>query len=135
MSKIICDVCGTAFPETDSHCPICGCAKSPLAQPVAEEASPSDMEKPAAGNYPKGGRFVKEPAKRREPAFAAPKAQKRRRDDDEDEAPQQSIKLCLGSGNRDDFYDVFFTCFKPHCGAALNAVMIADGIAHGETVQ
>ncbi len=93
MSKVICDVCGTAFPETDSHCPICGCAKSPLAQPVAEETSQSDMQKPAAATSAKGGRFAKEPARRREPAFAAKKAAKpRRSDDDENDAPQQSNK-------------------------------------------
>ena len=33
--KVICDVCGTTFPETATHCPICGCAKSPAAQTVA----------------------------------------------------------------------------------------------------
>lgn len=93
MSKVICDVCGTAFPETDSHCPICGCAKSPLAQPVAEETSQFDMEKPATATSTKGGRFAKEPAKRREPAFAAKKASMRRpKDDEEDDAPQQSNK-------------------------------------------
>lgn len=90
MSKVICDVCGTAFPETDSHCPICGCAKSPLAQPVADEAPQTDIQKPAGGTYAKGGRFAKEPAKRREPAFAAPK--RRRKDEEEDDAPQQSNK-------------------------------------------
>ena len=27
MSKIICDVCGTSYPETAAACPICGCAR------------------------------------------------------------------------------------------------------------
>ena len=27
MSKIVCDICGTSFPETEDCCPICGCAK------------------------------------------------------------------------------------------------------------
>ena len=27
MSKIICDICGTSYPETEDCCPICGCAK------------------------------------------------------------------------------------------------------------
>ena len=25
MSKVICDVCGTTYPDTASVCPICGC--------------------------------------------------------------------------------------------------------------
>ena len=24
MSKIICDICGTSYPETSEQCPICG---------------------------------------------------------------------------------------------------------------
>ncbi len=27
MSKIICDICGTSYPETEERCPICGCAR------------------------------------------------------------------------------------------------------------
>ena len=27
MSKIICDICGTSYPDTADCCPICGCAK------------------------------------------------------------------------------------------------------------
>ena len=27
MSKIICDICGTAYPDTAAECPVCGCAK------------------------------------------------------------------------------------------------------------
>ena len=38
MSKVICDVCGTTYPETAQQCPICGCAKNTTAQTVAGEA-------------------------------------------------------------------------------------------------
>lgn len=58
MSKIICDVCGTAFPETATNCPICGCAKAPDAQAVDIEDT-QYIEKPAANQYAKGGRFAK----------------------------------------------------------------------------
>jgi len=27
MSKIICEICGTSYPETEEKCPICGCSK------------------------------------------------------------------------------------------------------------
>ena len=27
MSKIICDICGTTYSDTEAECPICGCAK------------------------------------------------------------------------------------------------------------
>ena len=48
MSKIICDVCGTSYPETANQCPICGCAKS-----VAGDT----LDTGASYTYVKGGRF------------------------------------------------------------------------------
>lgn len=49
MNKIICDVCGTAYPETSSQCPICGYVK-----PSKAKAAPKED-----GGYVhvKGGRF------------------------------------------------------------------------------
>ncbi len=49
MNKIVCDVCGTSYPETAVQCPICGTAKT-------------DSAKTTAGGetgyaYVKGGRF------------------------------------------------------------------------------
>lgn len=54
MSKIICDVCGSAYSDTASQCPICGTAR--------RDASPtvSNASEDAAGNgytYVRGGRF------------------------------------------------------------------------------
>ncbi len=36
MSKIVCDVCGSSYSETEMQCPICGTAKSEEAKPVVE---------------------------------------------------------------------------------------------------
>lgn len=64
MNKIICDVCGTAYPETSSQCPICGFART------AEAVSSGDQlaENAAAAstyNYVKGGRFSKSNVRKR----------------------------------------------------------------------
>ena len=64
MSKIICDVCGTSFPETATHCPICGCAKSADAQAVTTGETQFSQEKAPVQNYGKGGRFAKNNTKR-----------------------------------------------------------------------
>ncbi|MBE6933726.1 MAG: hypothetical protein E7462_01550 [Ruminococcaceae bacterium] len=64
MSKIICDVCGTSFPETSTNCPICGCAKAPDAQPVMTEETFPVQQKPAADSRPKGGRFAQNNTRR-----------------------------------------------------------------------
>ena len=57
--KVICDVCGTTFPETAENCPICGCAKSPAAQTVAGDDVQSVREGFASNSTMKGGRFSK----------------------------------------------------------------------------
>lgn len=53
MSKIICDVCGSAYADTASQCPICGTAKrdTSVTKPEAETVESSSY------NYVKGGRF------------------------------------------------------------------------------
>ena len=61
MSKIICDVCGTAFPETATQCPICGCARGTADQAVIADNSPEDT----SYVYTKGGRFSKRNVRRR----------------------------------------------------------------------
>lgn len=55
MNKVICDVCGTSYPETASQCPICGCAKP--------ENPASDGQQ--TYTYVKGGRFSEKNVRRR----------------------------------------------------------------------
>ena len=44
MSKIICDVCGTAFPENTAQCPICGSDGSFAVAPTEEEQAAAAAE-------------------------------------------------------------------------------------------
>lgn len=63
MSKIICEVCGTAYPEASTQCPICGCVRPADAQSV-----PSGLEEKAperAYQHVKGGRFSKSNVRKR----------------------------------------------------------------------
>lgn len=55
MSKIICDVCGTSYPETSAQCPICGCVRPADAQGIAEEHT--EVHDSGTYHYVKGGRF------------------------------------------------------------------------------
>lgn len=63
MSKIICDVCGTVYPETTTQCPICGYVHP------AESAGSSGVSSNENGTrtytYVKGGRFSKSNVKKR----------------------------------------------------------------------
>lgn len=54
MEKIICDVCGYEYPETEAQCPLCGCAKKDVAKAAA--VSTPETQAPA-DSHVKGGRF------------------------------------------------------------------------------
>lgn len=43
MSKIVCDICGTTYSETETQCPICGCTKDSGAAILAEELQKEDL--------------------------------------------------------------------------------------------
>lgn len=75
MSKILCDVCGTSYPETAAQCPICGCVRPGEAQSVISDTSEGND----GYTYVKGGRFSKSNVRKRnktsgsyEPASAQP---------------------------------------------------------------
>ena len=63
MSKIICDVCGTVYPETATQCPICGCAKSADSRTVTGDKVSSEAA--ASYQFVKGGRFSKKNVNKR----------------------------------------------------------------------
>ena len=65
MSKIICDVCGTSYPETATHCPICGCVRPGDAKVVAGDTNEPEAQASGSYNYVKGGRFSKTNVKKR----------------------------------------------------------------------
>jgi len=64
MSKIICDICGTSYPETASQCPICGCVRPGDVQRVSDE-SKNEGNNTSTYTYVKGGRFSKSNVKKR----------------------------------------------------------------------
>lgn len=60
MSKVICDVCGTSYPDTATQCPICGYVRTSSTQSDAEQTKTEDSY-----TYVKGGRFSKANVKKR----------------------------------------------------------------------
>lgn len=73
MSKIICDVCGTAYPETAAQCPICGCARPGSAKTVA--GNNTDGGESSGYTFVKGGRFSKKNVRKRNKEIQARQAQ------------------------------------------------------------
>ena len=64
MSKIICDICGTSYPETATQCPVCGCVRPGDVKRVTSEVK-SDGNVSTGYTYVKGGRFSKTNVKKR----------------------------------------------------------------------
>lgn len=62
MNKVICDICGTDYPETATQCPICGCAKADSGQTAAGNAA---GEENSGYTYVRGGRFSKANVRKR----------------------------------------------------------------------
>ena len=68
MNKVICDICGTAYPETASQCPICGHARSADQKIITDSA---DGELAAGRTHVRGGRFSKANVRKRNRAVLA----------------------------------------------------------------
>lgn len=64
MSKIICDICGTSYPETAKQCPICGSVRPGDAKSVTNQVN-TDGNVSTGYTYVKGGRFSKSNVKKR----------------------------------------------------------------------
>lgn len=59
MSKIICDVCGSRYPDTSAQCPICGCVNNKAVKAPEEIREPAvKVDLPERASTP-GGRFSK----------------------------------------------------------------------------
>ena len=81
MSKIICDVCGTAFAENAAQCPICGSAKR--RNPVTVNGN-NDAAEESGYKTVKGGRFSKRNVRKRNQESAR-QSQPERSDNGQDE--------------------------------------------------
>ena len=64
MSKIICDVCGTRYPDSSEQCPICGCVRNVVAEPQEEPIFEEEIAAPARQPV-RGGRFSKANVRKR----------------------------------------------------------------------
>ena len=59
MNKIICNICGTSYPENATQCPICGFSRS------SDNAETASTDNENTYQYVKGGRFSKSNVKKR----------------------------------------------------------------------
>lgn len=92
MSKIICDVCGTSYPETATQCPICGCVRPADVVTVNNDSSSNDAQNKGSYTYVKGGRFSKTNVKKRNSASSNPQSEDDRLADEPQEEKAKGDK-------------------------------------------
>ncbi len=68
MGKVICEICGTSYPETAEQCPICGNVRS-ADSVVADDGQEGNTARESGYTYVKGGRFSKANVKKRNKAL------------------------------------------------------------------
>ena len=93
MSKIICDVCGTAYPENAVQCPICGSAKTADARIVSGNRPAADGQEKSSYQYVKGGRFSKKNVRKRNQEMARMNQQPSGQDGEEEKSNRGLIIL------------------------------------------
>ena len=104
MSKIICDICGTRYPDSAEQCPICGCVHNPGAEQDLEVETVMEEEFVAsAAKAERGGHFSKSNVRKRnrnlpiyEEAEEEPAGEPEREDEDED--PFEELEESKGKG-------------------------------------
>lgn len=57
MSKVICDICGTSYPETAEQCPICGSTREAVEETDSDVIIPVEVPRRSSDTRSKGGRF------------------------------------------------------------------------------
>ena len=88
MSKIICDICGTSYPDTATQCPICGSVR-----PAEVTAVSEDSQESTGYTYVKGGRFSKSNVRKRNQGAVSVAAGKK--SDSNEKKPLDSKRVSL----------------------------------------
>lgn len=83
MSKVICDICGTAYQETAEQCPICGCSRDLGIEDMIDE----DILLDSSAVQEKGGRFASGRRRQKE-IFDYDEANSGEEEPDEDEGEE-----------------------------------------------
>lgn len=96
MSKIICDICGTSYPETAKQCPICGCVRPGDVQRVTNEIK-TEGSSAAGYTYVKGGRFSKSNVKKRGKANGTKAPTRSSNANNNDKEPQSNRGMVIAA--------------------------------------
>ena len=91
MNKVICDMCGTTYSETASHCPICGYARQEDAKVIFDPDAVEETKR----SHVRGGRFSASNVRKISSAEGKPMPDDDY-DSDEPEKSRSGLNLALG---------------------------------------
>ena len=92
MNKIICDICGTVYPDSAPICPICGYPRE-NSKTVAETADAERAAKRESSGYApvKGGRFSNKNVKKRHQATVPSESRRNRQPEPKPEKDEEQV--------------------------------------------
>lgn len=96
MSKIICDICGTSYPDTANACPICGYPRTDSEKAAEEQVAVAQSV--ATASRGKGGHFSNKNVKKRNHGEATPsrrESHQSRKPEPEDTEPDNNRGLVI----------------------------------------
>lgn len=129
MSKIICDICGTVYPDNATVCPICGYPRQDSEKAVLNEAEKKASTTRNAGTYVKGGRFSAKNVKKRhmnEGTVELPRAKKA----EPPKKPEQPKKMEQPLNEEEpESFEPEITTQRPKANPALKAVVAVLAVA------
>ncbi len=99
MSKVICDICGTTYPETAEQCPICGCSRDLGAQLMEDDLLLEEQRGPSRSSHTKGGHFSSSNVRKRNKIANPYQPVMPEEDEDEEEAVIPYHKKKSGESN------------------------------------
>lgn len=98
MKKIICDICGTTYPDTAQQCPICGYANNPAQQMGGEQPVESSRKYVGSSERVRGGRFSEANVRKRNRQTSQNRIQEQEEADDyfeQEDVPSQSNPILV----------------------------------------
>ena len=120
MSRIYCDVCGTAYSEKETHCRNCGCAR-PIKESALEDAGTEN----SVYTYVKGGRFSKSNVRKRNQGKVF---------DDNSSVPEENREQPQENGERTDKGLVIAVCVLLLAIVAVVIYIVTRFFASGSVI-
>ena len=88
MNKVICEICGTVYPETSDSCPICGCSRDFFLEDLEKDILEEDFDI-LTSDRGRAGHYGAAPARQKKAIFDYDEVNADDEEDEDDEDPME----------------------------------------------